>query len=93
MPVDVYYDWVDACEAAQKEHKEAGGDPDDIVAPRDMSGMGSRPGAPKLNRPGAGAVASGSGYTDRGAEGDDFVVEDEEDNEGEFGSGLDDDDD
>ena len=85
--MDVYYDWVDACEAVAKEHADQGGDPDGAPAPRESGTVGlSAKGPARLNRHGASnAAASGSGYT--GAEDDDgFVVEDEADAEGDFGA-------
>jgi hypothetical protein len=84
-PVDVYYDWVDACEAVAKEHAAEGGDPDDVPAPRQSrTAMGSGSAGVRKSSGGTSApAASGSGYTAAG-EVDDFVVEDDPDAEGDF---------
>ncbi|KAF2669189.1 Elf1-domain-containing protein [Microthyrium microscopicum] len=87
-PVDVYYDWVDACEAAAKE--DAGdADEAEVSVPRSRL-LGGRPGRAKSVDEDEEETEDGGkgGY---GAEKDGFVVDDEEEGEGEFADELDDD--
>jgi hypothetical protein len=91
-PIDVYDDWVDACEKVAAEHKAAGGDDYEEEAPvqRQSQAIGaSKTSAPRA-RPGAGqaTVTSGSGYVDE--EDDGFVVEDDPEGGDDFGDDDDD---
>jgi hypothetical protein len=70
-PVDVYYDWVDAADEVAKDN--ADGNLEDVERAAPVSQA----------RPKTGAAQASSGYTEKGRA-DEFVVDDEEDGEGEF---------
>jgi hypothetical protein len=90
-PIDVYYDWVDACEKVADEHKAEGGDEydEDVPVPRPSQAVGVPKSSAPRGRAVQATVASGSGYVD--GEDDGFVVEDDPDAEGEFDAEDDDD--
>jgi len=81
QPVDIYYDWVDACEVVNKKYPNG-------TAPLDK--VDEEGGDPVNENPLRAAMAKsrinnlrGDSYTNRG-ETDDFVVPDDDDAEGEF---------
>lgn len=70
QPIDVHYDWIDACDAVAKDQASAGEDlPLPAARPRQANG-GPRAG-----------LAPGEKYT---AEDDGFIDDDEDDAEAEF---------
>ena len=79
QPVDVYYDWVDACEAVNKKYPN--GNAPEVPIDEEDEGVGNplRAAMAKSRLSNLG----GNSYTSKG-ETDDFVVADEEDAEGEF---------
>jgi len=75
--VDIYYDWVDACEKAAKEAGE-----DDEPAPRSSAPRPKMPRSKAKDLDDEEDEDDLGGYAD--GEKDGFVVDDEEDAEGEF---------
>jgi len=79
--VDVYYDWVDACEAVNKSGANAA--PLDEEAEEEISVSQVNPLRAALAKARGNAPGAADSYVNRG-ETDDFVVADDEDAEGEF---------
>ncbi|KAF2756036.1 Elf1-domain-containing protein [Pseudovirgaria hyperparasitica] len=81
--VDVYADWVDACDAVAKENADATSKDGPLALGR-QGGLLSRQGGGGGGGGGAAAAAGGGGATARD-DGDGFIVDDEMDAEGDFG--------
>jgi hypothetical protein len=73
-PVDVYYDWVDAADQVAKEQANGTLGETERVAPSALA---------RQKATGAAGASGGSAYVEKGRQ-NDFVVDDEEDGEGEF---------